>query len=170
MGENIIHTRTMPWDPRRRRIRSANPSSARELKIVDPEDHTRELGPGEVGEIMFRGPTLFVGYHRQPELTAATRDDEGWFTTGDLGWVDDDGYLFFASRAKEVINRGGTKLYPKAVEDVLLDAPRHRGRRRRRHAGRTHGRTGLRLRDPARRAPMPPTATSCGASSRSRGP
>jgi acyl-CoA synthetase (AMP-forming)/AMP-acid ligase II len=123
MGENIIHTRTMPWDPPEKADSVGQPLFGAQLKILDPEDHTRELGPGEVGDIMFRGPTLFVGYHRQPELTAATRDDEGWFTTGDLGWVDDDGYLFFASRAKEVINRGGTKLYPKAVEDVLLMHP-----------------------------------------------
>ncbi len=123
MGENIIHTRTMPWDPPEKADSVGQPLFGAQLKILDPEDHSRELPPGEVGDIMFRGPTLFVGYHRQAELTAATRDDDGWFTTGDLGWVDEDGYLFFASRAKEVINRGGTKLYPKATEDVLLLHP-----------------------------------------------
>lgn len=123
MGENIIHTRTMPWDPPEKADSVGQPLFGAQLKILDPEDHSRELGPGEVGDIMFRGPTLFVGYHKQPELTETTRDAQGWFTTGDLGWVDEDGYLFFASRAKEVINRGGTKLYPKAVEDVLLLHP-----------------------------------------------
>jgi acyl-CoA synthetase (AMP-forming)/AMP-acid ligase II len=123
MGENIIHTRTMPWDPPDKADSVGQPLFGAQLEIRDPEDHSRVLPPGEVGDIMFRGPTLFVGYHRQPELTAATRDAEGWFTTGDLGWVDEDGYLYFASRAKEVINRGGTKLYPKAVEDVLTLHP-----------------------------------------------
>jgi acyl-CoA synthetase (AMP-forming)/AMP-acid ligase II len=94
-----------------------------ELKIVDPEDRSTELAPGEVGDIMFRGPTLFLAYHKQPELTAATRDDEGWFVTGDRGYVDEEGYLFFAGRAKEVINRGGTKIYPKVIEERLTGHP-----------------------------------------------
>ncbi len=72
---------------------------------------------------MFRGPTLFVGYHNQPALTAATRDAEGWFTTGDRGYVDEDGYLYYSGRAKEVINRGGTKIYPKAVEEIVAAHP-----------------------------------------------
>ncbi|MCZ7530169.1 MAG: AMP-binding protein [Acidimicrobiia bacterium] len=122
MGENIIHTRTMPWDPEDKATESVGrPLFGAELKIADPADHARELPPGEVGDIMFRGPTLFVAYHKQPELTAATRTDDGWFVTGDRGYVDDEGYLYFAGRAKEVINRGGTKIYPKAVEDLLVE-------------------------------------------------
>ena len=100
------------------------PMFGAELKIVDPADRSRELPAGEVGEICFRGPTLFVGYHKQPELTAETRDDEGWFYTGDLGFADEDGYLCFAGRAKEVINRGGSKIYPKEIEDLLSGYPR----------------------------------------------
>jgi acyl-CoA synthetase (AMP-forming)/AMP-acid ligase II len=91
---------------------------------VDTKDRTKELAAGELGEIVFRGPTLFVGYHKQPELTAQTRDDEGWFYTSDLGSVDDEGYLTYAGRAKEVINRGGTKIYPKEIEDLLNAHPR----------------------------------------------
>ena len=124
MGETILHTRTMPWDPEdKARDTVGKPMFGAELKIVDPKDRTRELPPGEVGEICFRGPTLFVGYHKQPELTAATRDDEGWFYTGDLGFADEDGYLCFAGRAKEVINRGGSKIYPKEIEDLLSGHP-----------------------------------------------
>jgi acyl-CoA synthetase (AMP-forming)/AMP-acid ligase II len=124
MGENIIHTRTMPWDPEDKAVASVGrPLFGTELKIADPDDHRVELAPHEVGDIMFRGPTLFVGYHNQPELTAATRDADGWFTTGDRGYVDDDGYLYFAGRAKEVINRGGTKIYPKAVEEIVASHP-----------------------------------------------
>jgi len=124
MGETILHTRTMPWDPEdKARDTVGKPMFGAELKIVDPKDRTRELPAGEVGEICFRGPTLFVGYHKQPELTAATRDDEGWFYTGDLGSADEDGFLRFAGRAKEVINRGGSKIYPKEIEDLLSGHP-----------------------------------------------
>ncbi|MCP5042706.1 MAG: acyl--CoA ligase [bacterium] len=120
MGETVLHTRTMGWDPEeKQRDTVGKPMFGAELKIVDAKDRLRELAPNEVGEICFRGPTLFVGYHKQPELTAETRDDEGWFYTGDLGFVDDDGYLCFAGRAKEVINRGGSKIYPKEIEDLL---------------------------------------------------
>jgi acyl-CoA synthetase (AMP-forming)/AMP-acid ligase II len=120
MGETIMHTRTMPWDPEDKlRETVGKPQFGAELKIVDPKDRSRELPPNEVGEICFRGPTLFVGYHKQPELTAETRDGDGWFYTGDLGFTDDDGYLCFAGRAKEVINRGGSKIYPKEIEDLL---------------------------------------------------
>ncbi len=124
MGENIIHTRTMPWDPDDKATESVGqPLFGSELKIADPDDLSEELPAGEVGEIMFRGPTLFLAYHKQPELTAATRHPDGWFATGDRGYVDDEGYLYFAGRAKEVINRGGTKLYPKAVEELLDHHP-----------------------------------------------
>jgi len=127
MGETILHTRTMPWDPEDKvRDTVGKPMFGAELKIVDPKDHSRELPPGEVGEIVFRGPTLFVGYHKQPELTAQTRDDEGWFYTGDLGSTDAEGYLSFVGRAKEVINRGGSKVYPKEIEDLLAAHPQVR--------------------------------------------
>lgn len=120
MGENLVHTRTMPFDPPEK-IQSTvgRPLPTTELKIVDPAERDRELGAGEVGEIVFRGPTLFAGYLKQPELTASTRDDEGWFYTGDLGYVDSEGYLCFVGRSSEVINRGGTKIYPKEIEDLL---------------------------------------------------
>jgi acyl-CoA synthetase (AMP-forming)/AMP-acid ligase II len=124
MGETILHTRTMPWDPEDKlRDTVGKPMFGAQLKIVDPKDRARVLPANEVGEICFRGPTLFVGYHKQPELTASTRDDDGWFYTGDLGFEDEDGYLCFAGRATEVINRGGSKIYPKEIEDLLSGHP-----------------------------------------------
>ncbi len=120
MGENVMHTRTMGWDPEeKQRDTVGKPMMGAELKIVNPRDHGQEMPANEVGEIVYRGPSLFVGYHKQPELTAETRDEDGWFFTGDLGFVDEDGYLCFAGRAKEVINRGGSKVYPKEIEDLL---------------------------------------------------
>jgi acyl-CoA synthetase (AMP-forming)/AMP-acid ligase II len=124
MGETIVHTRTAPDDPDDKvRDSVGRPVFGAQLKIVDPQNRQRQRAAGEVGEICFRGPTLFVGYHNQPAKTAETRDDEGWFYTGDLGYVDGDGYLCFAGRAKEVINRGGSKIYPKEIEDILCLHP-----------------------------------------------
>jgi acyl-CoA synthetase (AMP-forming)/AMP-acid ligase II len=124
MGETIVHTRTAPDDPDDKvRDTVGRPVFGAQLKIVDPQNRQRQRAPMEVGEICFRGPTLFVGYHNQPAKTAETRDDEGWFYTGDLGYVDADGYLSFAGRAKEVINRGGSKIYPKEIEDLLCLHP-----------------------------------------------
>lgn len=124
MGENILHTRTSPTDPEVKvRETVGRPVFDAELKIVDQLDRTRVMPAGKIGEICFRGPTLFVGYHNQPEKTAETRDSEGWFYTGDLGFVDADGYLHYAGRAKEVINRGGSKIYPREIEDVLCLHP-----------------------------------------------
>lgn len=124
LGENLAHARTMPWDPDEKiRETVGRPLPGTELRIVDREQREIDLPAGEVGEIVFRGPTLFVGYYKQPELTSACRDDEGWFYTGDLGFVDDEGYLHFAGRGGEVINRGGTKIYPKEIEDLLVTHP-----------------------------------------------
>jgi acyl-CoA synthetase (AMP-forming)/AMP-acid ligase II len=124
MGENIMHTRTMPFDPEDKiRNTVGRPMLGAELRIVDQKDRSRELGPNELGEIAFRGPTLFLSYHKQPELTQESRDEEGWFYTSDLGFVDEDGYLVYVGRAKEVINRGGTKIYPKEIEDLLSGHP-----------------------------------------------
>jgi acyl-CoA synthetase (AMP-forming)/AMP-acid ligase II len=124
MGETIIHTRTSPDDPDEKvRDTVGRPAFGAQLKIVDQKDRSRVMATGEVGEVCFRGPTLFVGYHRQPEKTAETRDADGWFYTSDLGYVDAEGYLHFAGRAKEVINRGGSKIFPKDIEDVLMQMP-----------------------------------------------
>ncbi|MBQ73961.1 MAG: hypothetical protein CMQ20_02920 [Gammaproteobacteria bacterium] len=125
MGENLVHCMTFPGDPEEKiRETVGRPVPWVELKIVDTTNREIELETGEIGEICFRGPTLFVGYHNQPEKTAETRDDEGWFYTGDLGQVDEDGFLSFAGREQEVINRGGSKIYPKEIEDLLSAHPR----------------------------------------------
>ena len=123
MGENIVHTRTSPGDPPDViRDTVGKPVPGAELKIF-ADDHASELAVGEVGEIAFRGPTLFLGYYKNPERTRETRNDEGWFFTGDLGFVDDRGYLHLAGRKKDMINRGGSKIYPKEVEDLLHSHP-----------------------------------------------
>jgi len=123
MGENIVHTRTLPSDaPDVVRETVGLPVPGAELEIF-ADDHATVLPRGSVGEIAFRGPTLFLAYYRSPSLTRATRNDDGWFFTGDLGFVDDRGYLHIAGRKKEQINRGGTKIHPKEIEDLLHSHP-----------------------------------------------
>ena len=87
------------------------------MGIFDPQTHNR-LANGEVGEVWVRGPNVFGGYWRDPEATAATFCD-GWFRTGDLGAVADDGYLSILGRIKELIIVGGTNVTPGEVEAVL---------------------------------------------------
>lgn len=78
--------------------------------------------PGVVGEITGRGPLLMPGYHRRPDLTAEAIVD-GLLRTGDLGYVDDDGFLFLVDRKKDLIISGGVNVYPKDIEEVLAQHP-----------------------------------------------
>jgi long-chain acyl-CoA synthetase len=91
-----------------------------ELRIVD--DNDRELPRGEVGEICCRSPFLMPGYWRAPELTGEAMRG-GWFHTGDLGRIDEDGYLYVVDRKKDLIIRGGFNVFPRDVEDALLEHP-----------------------------------------------
>jgi long-chain acyl-CoA synthetase len=94
--------------------------SAVEVAIGDAEG--RPLPPGESGEIMVRGAPVMPGYWNAPEATAKTLKD-GWLMTGDVGSLDADGYLTLADRSKDVIISGGTNIYPREVEEVLLTHP-----------------------------------------------
>ena len=96
------------------------PIPGAEVRIVDDED--RQLPTGEAGEICCRSPAVMRGYWGAPEATAeAVRD--GWLHTGDIGYLDDDGYLFIVDRKKDLIIRGGFNVYPRDVEDTLLEHP-----------------------------------------------
>lgn len=78
---------------------------------------------GEVGEIEIQGPNVFAGYHDAPAATAEAFTEDGWFRTGDLGYLDHDGYLFIAGRAKDMIISGGENIYPAEVEEVISEIP-----------------------------------------------
>ena len=80
------------------------------------------LQPGETGEIVIRGPNVTSGYENNPDANAAAFA-HGWFHTGDQGVLDADGYLRVTGRLKEIINRGGEKISPLEVDDVLMDHP-----------------------------------------------
>ena len=71
----------------------------------------------------FRGPSVIPGYWEDPQATAEALDTGGWLATGDLGYVDDDGYLFLVDRKKDLILRGGYSVYPREVEEVLYTHP-----------------------------------------------
>jgi long-chain acyl-CoA synthetase len=91
-----------------------------EVRVVD--DDGRQLPPGGVGEIVVRGPVVMGGYWRNPAATAAAMQG-GWLRTGDLGHFDGDGFLTLKDRAKDLIISGGANIYPREVEDVLLEHP-----------------------------------------------
>jgi long-chain acyl-CoA synthetase len=96
------------------------PVPGTEVRILD--EKRRELLPGEPGEIVCRSPGVMGGYWRSPEATAQALRD-GWLHTGDIGCLDEDGYLFIVDRKKDVIIRGGFNVYPRDVEDALVSHP-----------------------------------------------
>ena len=91
-----------------------------QMRVVDEDG--KDVEPGTVGEIAIRGDNLMKGYWRRPEATAEAVPD-GWFRTGDLGRVDDDGYFSIVDRKKELIIRGGYNVYPREIEEVLYEHP-----------------------------------------------
>ncbi|MCO5550529.1 hypothetical protein L7F22_004016 [Adiantum nelumboides] len=93
-----------------------------EAKIVDV-DSGNTLPPNHSGEIWLRGPTIMQGYLGQPEATASTIDKEGWLHTGDLGYINSNGFLFIIDRLKELIKYKGFQVAPAELEDVLLSHP-----------------------------------------------
>ena len=106
---------------RRRHLRSiGRPLPDVEVRIVD--EGGNELASGEHGEIAARGPRLMRGYWGQPEATAQTVHG-GWLYTGDLGYMDEDGYIYLTGRAKDFIKRGGEMVAPEEVEHLLHACP-----------------------------------------------
>ena len=93
-----------------------------EVRIVDPETN-REVPPGTQGEVVCRGYNVMKGYYNMPEATAEAIDAEGWLHSGDLGTMDDEGYVNIVGRIKDMIIRGGENVYPREIEEYLLTMP-----------------------------------------------
>jgi long-chain acyl-CoA synthetase len=91
-----------------------------QVRVASPDG--AELPPGEVGEVLVRGDTVMAGYWRNPEATAAAIRD-GWLWTGDMGTLDAHGFLTLKDRSKDLLISGGSNIYPREVEEVLLTAP-----------------------------------------------
>jgi long-chain acyl-CoA synthetase len=92
------------------------------VQIWDDDSRPLPPGTGHVGEIVLRGANIMIGYHNNPEATAKAFAG-GWFHTGDLGYLDTDGFLFIVDRIKDLIIRGGYNVYPREVEEVLYAHP-----------------------------------------------
>ena len=114
-----------------------------EVRILDESGET--CAPGEIGEICGRGPLLMPGYHGRPDMTAEAMRGN-WLHSGDLGYMDEDGFVFLVDRKKDMIISGGANVYPRDIEEVAIPPParnRSRGlRRARRKMGRNPGRRG----------------------------
>jgi long-chain acyl-CoA synthetase len=94
-----------------------------EMKVVDENDE--EVPPGEVGEVVIRGHNVMKGYWQRPEATAEAMRG-GWFHSGDMARIDEDGYFFIVDRKKDLIIRGGYNVYPREVEEILYEHPKIR--------------------------------------------
>jgi long-chain acyl-CoA synthetase len=97
-----------------------------EIRIVDADTGAGPLAPGEVGEVLIRAPQLMAGYWNDPAETAATvRTHEGdrWLHTADLGYLDEDGYLFIVDRLKDLIKTSGYQVWPREIEEVVATHP-----------------------------------------------
>jgi acyl-CoA synthetase (AMP-forming)/AMP-acid ligase II len=109
-----------PLPPRERKPGSVGVAAGPEVGVMD--DRGELLPPGSVGEVVIRGPNITRGYQNNPGANGAAFV-HGWFRTGDQGVLDSDGYLRLTGRLKEIINRGGEKISPREVDEVLLDHP-----------------------------------------------
>jgi long-chain acyl-CoA synthetase len=105
------------WGPRK--IGSIG-RAVRGQRIAVLDEAGKQLPSREIGEICLQGPNVMIGYFRNETATAETLRD-GWFHTGDVGYVDEDGYFFLVDRKKDMIIRGGENIYPREIEDVLLE-------------------------------------------------
>lgn len=109
-----------PLPPASRKPGSVGVAAGAEIAIMD--EAGRKLERGQRGEIVIRGAGVTAGYENNPEANASAYTD-GWFRTGDQGYLDDEGYLFITGRLKEIVNRGGEKISPREVDEALLDHP-----------------------------------------------
>jgi acyl-CoA synthetase (AMP-forming)/AMP-acid ligase II len=120
MTEAAHQMASNPLPPRKRYPGSVGIAAGPEIAIMDADGNL--LRPGELGEVVIRGRDVTDGYENNPEANAAAFTN-GWFRTGDQGFLDEDGYLRLSGRLKELINRGGEKISPIEVDVVLMDHP-----------------------------------------------
>jgi len=109
---------TLP--PRAHKAGSVGPGSSVQISIMDAVGAHQPKG--QQGEVVIKGPNVITGYENNPEANAKSFTD-GWFRTGDQGYLDADGYLHLVARIKELINRGGEKISPREIDEVLLAHP-----------------------------------------------
>ncbi len=112
-----------PWGGNEKPGTVGVPLPSTDLKIVDLLTGKQEMKIGEEGEICFQGPQVMKGYYKRPEETAIALRD-GWLYTGDIGFLDEDGYLTIVDRKKDLIVASGYNIYPKEIDELLMEHPR----------------------------------------------
>jgi fatty-acyl-CoA synthase len=112
-----------PWDAERKSGSIGTPNFFIDAKVVDPEAG-KDCRANEVGELLFKGPTVTIGYWNRPEMNKTLLDDEGWFRTGDMVYFDDEGYYYVVDRVKDMFISGGENVYPREIEKVLEQHPK----------------------------------------------
>jgi len=120
MTEAAHQMASNPLPPAARKPGSVGIAAGPEVQVMTPDGAI--AASGTVGEVVIRGPNVTKGYENNPKANAEGFTD-GWFRTGDQGMLDDEGYLTITGRLKEIINRGGEKVSPKEVDEVLMDHP-----------------------------------------------
>ncbi|MBX9741424.1 MAG: acyl--CoA ligase [Beijerinckiaceae bacterium] len=124
MTEAGSHHYTLPDDPAQLIIETSGRACAGyEVKIFSRDNQDLEAAPGEVGQIGGRGASLMLGYFDDQTATETSFNADGWFMTGDLGWMDERGYLRITGRKKDVIIRGGHNIYPARIESLVMRHP-----------------------------------------------
>jgi len=121
--ENTAFATATPWGGKVKLGTVGVPLPSTDLKIVDIATGTKELPIGEAGEICIKGPQVMKGYYKKPVETDQVIKD-GWFYIGDIGYLDQDGYLTISDRKKDMIISSGFNVYPKEVDDILFGHPK----------------------------------------------
>ncbi len=121
MSETMMNT-SNPYEGERRAGSVGPPLPGVSIRIRHPETG-QETAPGSIGEVHIQGPNVFSGYWRQPEATAEAFTPDGYFRSGDLGFISDDGYITLQGRGKELIISSGFNVYPREVEEFLTTLP-----------------------------------------------
>jgi long-chain acyl-CoA synthetase len=112
-----------PWRGVQKAGSGGVPVSDTDCRIVDVDTGTEEMPMGKSGEILLKGPQVTQGYYNRADETAATIRD-GWLHTGDIGYMDDEGYLFIVDRKKDMIIAGGYNIYPRDIDEILYEHPK----------------------------------------------
>lgn len=121
MTETAAPCFASPLDPAQRKYGSPGQAFGNEAKVVDASGNT--LPPYQAGELMVRGDNVMKCYYKQADITAKELEPDGWLHTGDLGYVDRDGFYFITGRLKELIIKGGENIAPREIDEVLLEHP-----------------------------------------------